>query len=89
MASLKLRLEAQILKCGAVGLEAKGLREAARKAAEAGGSDVAETEQLAFAKEMEADMEKALVEGLESQRKELESEAFGKYPERKQREGLF
>jgi hypothetical protein len=30
-----------------------------------------------------------LVEGLESQRKELESEAFGKYPERKQREGFF
>ena len=47
LTSLKLRLEAQKLKCGAVGLEAMGLREAARKAAEAGGSDVAETEQLA------------------------------------------
>ena len=85
MTSLKLRLEAQKLKCGAVGLEAKGLREAARKAAEAGGSDVAETEQLAFAKEAEEDMEKALVEGLESRRNELESEAFAPGTERKQR----
>ena len=43
-------------------MEAEGLREAAKKAAEAGGGDVEETEQLAFAKETEADMEKALVE---------------------------
>ncbi len=46
-----------------------------------------ETEQLAFAKETEADMEKALVEALESQRCELEREAFAKGPERKQRDG--
>ena len=70
-------------------MEAKGLREAAKKAAEAGGGDVEETEQLAFAKETEADMEKALVEALESQRNEIESEAFAKSPERKQRNGLF
>ena len=70
-------------------MEAKGLREAAKKAAEAGGGDVEETEQLAFAKETEADMEKALVEGLESQRSELESKAFRKSPERKQRDGPF
>ena len=50
---------------------------------------MAETEQLAFAKETEADMEKALVEALESQRNELESEAFAGNPERKQRDGLF
>ena len=48
-----------------------------------------ETEQLAFAKETEADMEKALVEALERQRNELESEAFAKSPERKQRGGSF
>ena len=89
LASLKLRLEAQKLKHGAVGMEAKGLREAAKKAAEAGGDNVEETEQLAFAKETEADMEKTLVEALESQRNELESAAFAKSPERKQREGLF
>ena len=70
-------------------MEAKGLREAAKKAAEAGGDNVEETEQLAFAKETEADMEKALVEALESQRNEIESEAFAKSPERKQRNGLF
>ena len=45
-------------------MEAKGLREAAKKAAEAGGDNVEVTEQLAFAKETEADMEKALVEAL-------------------------
>ena len=89
LASLKLRLEAQKLKHGTVGMEAKGLREAAKKAAEAGGDNVEETEQLAFAKEREADMEKALVEALESQRNELESEAFAKSPERKQRDGPF
>ena len=88
LASLKLRLEGQKLKHGAVGMEAKGLREAAKKAAEAG-DNVEETEQLACAKETVADMEKALVEALESQRSELESEAFGKSPERKQRDGPF
>ena len=70
-------------------MEAKGLWEAAKKAAEAGGDKVEETEQLAFAKETEADMEKSLVEALESQRNELESEAFAKSPERKQRDGFF
>ncbi len=89
LASLKLRSEAQKLKYGTVGMEATGLREAAKKAAEAGGENVEETEQLAFAKETEADMEKALVEALESQRNELESEAFAKSPGAKQRDGLF
>ena len=70
-------------------MEGKGLREAAKQAAEAGGDNVEETEQLAFAKETEADMEKALVEGLQSQRNELESASFGKSPERKQRGGPF
>ena len=70
-------------------MEAKGLREAAKRVAEAGGDNVEETEQLAFAKETEVDVEQALVEALESQRDELESEAFAKSPERKQRGGLF
>ena len=73
-----MRLEAQKLKHGAVVVEAKGLREVAKQAAEAGGDNVAETEQRAFAKETEADIEKALVEALESQRAELESDASRK-----------
>ena len=89
MASLKLRLEAQKLKYGTVVVEAKGLREAAKQAADAGGDNVAETEQLAFAKETEVDGEKALVEALESQRAELESDAFAKSQGAKQRDGPF
>ena len=67
-------------------MEAKGLREAAKQAAD-GGADNVEEAQLAFAKETEVDVETALVEALESQRNELESEAFAKSPERKQRDG--
>ena len=54
LASLKMRLEAQKLKYGAVVVEAKGLREVAKQAADAGGDNVAETEQLAFTAETEA-----------------------------------
>ena len=77
LASLKLRLEAQKLKHGAVGMGAKGLREAAKKAAEAGGDNVEETEQLAFAKETEVDMEKVQVESLESQGKSSKAKFLG------------
>ncbi len=67
--------------------EAKGFREAAKQATDVGGDNVEETEQLAFAKEKEVDVEKALVEALESQRAELESEAFAKSQGAKQRDG--
>ena len=89
LASLKLRLEAQKLKYRTVVAEAKGLREASKQAADAWVDNVAETEQLAFAKETEVDVGKALVEALESQRAELESDAFAKSQGAKQRDGPF
>ena len=50
---------------------------------------MAETELRAFTKETEADVEKALVDALEGQRVELESEAFGKSQAAKARPGPF
>ena len=81
------RLEAQEL--SAVAAEANALREAAKTAADLAGDKVAETELRAFTKETEADVEKALVDALEGQRVELESEAFGKSQAAKARPGPF
>ena len=89
LASLRGRLEAQKLKHGAIAAEAKALREAAKAAADLGGDKVAETELRAFTKETEADVEKALVDALEGQRVELESEAVGKSQAAKARPGPF
>ena len=77
------------LKHGPVAADAKIHREAAKAAADLGGDKVAEMELRAFTKETEADVEKALVDALEGQRVELESDAFGKSQAAKLRPGPF
>ena len=77
LTSLKQRLEAQRLKHGAAATRLAAAQEAAKKAEEAGAGGEEEAEQSAAA-EKDVQAEQTLIEAMEAQRAELESEAFGK-----------
>ena len=77
LTSLKQRLEAQRLKHGAAATRLAAAQEAAKKAEEAGAGGEEEAEQSAEA-EKDVQAEQTLIEAMEAQRAELESEAFGK-----------
>ena len=78
LTSLKQRVEVQRLKHGAATTRLATAQEAAKKAVEAGTGGQAEAEQAATAAEKEVQAEQDLIEALEAQRTELESEAFCK-----------
>ena len=85
LASLKQRLEAQRLKHGAVAALLVAAQEAAKKAGEAGGGQ--EESERAAAIEKDVQAEQALIEAMEAQRSNLESEAFSKAPAAKPARG--
>ena len=77
LTSLKQRPEAQPLKHGAAATRLAAAQEAAKKAEEAGAGGEEEAEQSAAA-EKDVQAEQTLIEAMEAQKAELESESFGK-----------